>query len=417
LEEKRPNQHSPRSTPGFGPPRPPSTRGVRGACPTTHNSHTGTRGRPEGERGDWDLRYELRVAPRAILVRLKARFQSMPPRRDGPLIRYHMRRSLRLLAQVTRLLEDYVQPTHMLTLTLPEEAWEDLPSDEARLELWTSALDRFLHALRVRLNRLFGKTWGWLWWLEFQPRRGAPHLHVLLDLGGVLSAEAWRDWKDWITEAWSRAIGVPAPYATRFEALRDRSFNYVRAYAYGSRKAPQKRFPFPGKWGRSWGVAGTWKEVLHYERLCLWEDASIYALDRSVLEALPAAVEEALAFYPERQNSYTASVFLRGLQGVLKGRRLAIEVILPPPSLDGENDPLIYAVVVAIADVLERFEKAPISAPLPGSSPSPRSPVLRPPRWGGNGGSPPLRGGLGGWFSPGGSSPRGSGADPRGPPG
>jgi len=413
-----------------------------GACPTAHKSHSGVdTGRAGGvapfvlmvsERGvsvEWRSftrrpprprsRYEAPppvLAPEEVreLEALGVVFNASPeggaevepsssvaPRPGPERERRDMGPSLRRLAVATWLLEGHVAPTHMLTLTLPPEAWEDLPSDEDRLERWRSALDRFLHALRVRLNRRFGREWGWLWWLEFQ-KRGAPHLHMLLDLGGLLSVTEWWEWKGWITEAWSRALGVPAPYATKLEALRERDFRYARAYVYGSKKAAQKVLPFPGAWGRTWGVAGTWREALRRERRGLWRDASVYHLDEAALEALIPAIEAVFPSFSEGRDSYTAGVFLRGAQKVLEGRRRKVRVILPPASaLGGDLHPLIYAVVEAAGVVLGPPEEAPIAAPLP-DPPPPAPPSAPPPPAGAAiGAHPPLRGGWGGGPPPG----------------
>ncbi|KIX84851.1 hypothetical protein, partial [Thermus filiformis] len=69
------------------------------------------------EGGRDPRRYELRVAERAVSVRLRGRFQSRPPKRDpGPLVRRHMGASLRRLAEATWLLEGHATPSHMLTL-------------------------------------------------------------------------------------------------------------------------------------------------------------------------------------------------------------------------------------------------------------------------------------------------------------
>jgi len=365
-----------------------------GACPFVQKSDTG---------GAVPLRYRLVVAERGVCLYWVHEWQSRPPRPEwGPegVIRRSMRRSLFRLAEAAWLLEGHAVPTHMLTLTLPKEVWEALPSDEARLDLWKAALDAFLDSLRVRLNRRFRREWGWLWWLEFQ-ERGAPHLHVLLDLGGYLSVLDWWEWKDWITEAWSRALGVPAPFATRFEALEHRDFRYTRAYAFGSKKAPQKRFPFPGPWGHTYGVAGTWLEALRYERRRLREESSVYELEGSVLEALLLGLESALPSFLEGRDSPAATAFLRGLRRVREGRRYAVRVVLPPPSsLNGEDHPLIYAVLSVVPDLLESSENAPISAP-PGPSLSLPPPAPPPPPWGGNGGLPPLEGGWGGASPPG----------------
>ena len=96
--------------------------------------------------------------------------------------------------------------------------------------------------------------------MEFQRRRGAPHLHVLIQLDvPFLSAPEYADWQRWLTESWGRCLGLPAPYATRIEALRERDFRYARAYAV---KTEQKTFPFPGRWGRVWGCGGSYSGAL-----------------------------------------------------------------------------------------------------------------------------------------------------------
>lgn len=84
------------------------------------------------------------------------------------------------------------------------------------------------------------------------PTPGAPHLHIVLRVGQLSDSE-WREWADWVHEAWARALGVPA--RTRIEALRHADFRYVRAYAT---KAHQKSLPFPGPWGRAFGTAGVY---------------------------------------------------------------------------------------------------------------------------------------------------------------
>jgi hypothetical protein len=234
------------------------------------------------DRGVYPLlhKWYIRLTGRSLSVRAAGRPSAPPPPPpSGPLIRHSMGTAFRRLWEATALLEGDVSPSHMLTLTLPPAAWERLPSDDARLERWRSALDSFLLALKIRLRRRYGSSWGWLWWLEFQ-RRGAPHLHVLLDLGGRLPEDDWRDWGDWVSAAWSRALGVPAPYATRLESLRSPDFRYARAYAS---KPSQKAFPFPGTWGRSWGVAGRWLELLRAARRA---PASTYTLGHDELLAL-----------------------------------------------------------------------------------------------------------------------------------
>ena len=220
-----------------------------GACPIVNIS--------DRRRGKW----LLRVNQFGLSVRLvSGSGVRTPPGHNG--LRQRMAGSLARLGWATHVLESSgVVPTHMLTLTLPPAAWEkrieELGRDEA-VRLFLQARAKFLDALRKRLGRS-GASGSWLWFLEFQGRRGAPHIHILLDLGGYLPDEAYEEWTEWITAEWSRALGVPAPHATRLESLRKADFRYVRKYAS---KATQKEFPFPAKWGRSWDTAGSWRLVL-----------------------------------------------------------------------------------------------------------------------------------------------------------
>lgn len=224
-----------------------------GACPIVNIS--------DKRRGRW----LVRVNQFGLSVRLVSGSGVRTPSGHNGL-RQRMAGSLARLGWATHVLESSgVMPTHMLTLTLPPEAWErrieGLGRDEA-VRLFRQARAKFFDALRKRLGRS-GASGSWLWFLEFQGKRQAPHVHILLDLGGYLPSEDYRDWVEWITAEWSRALGVPAPHATRLESLRKADFRYVRKYAS---KATQKEFPFPAKWGRSWDTAGSWREILREAR-------------------------------------------------------------------------------------------------------------------------------------------------------
>lgn len=236
----------------FEVPRWDKERSEGGACPIADIS-------------DKPGRWYLRVNRYGISVGLRHRSRSRVAGENTGL-RRSMARSLSRLSWATHVLEHHgVRPTHMITLTLPPEAWEkrieELGRDEA-VRLFLQARARFLDALRQRLRR-GGGSGSWLWFLEFQERRGAPHVHILLDLGGRLSSEEYQDWVKWVEAEWSRALGVPTPYATRVEFLRKGDFRYARKYAA---KPKQKSFPFPARWGRSWGVAGYWRELLRESR-------------------------------------------------------------------------------------------------------------------------------------------------------
>lgn len=215
-----------------------------------------------------------------------------------------MRRSLARMARATRYLEVAgIRPTHMITLTLPPKVWEEVISSEGRDEAvarYRRALARFLDALRKRLER-GGYTGSWFWWVEFQ-KRGAPHIHLLVDLGDRLPEADFRAWADWLTRAWARAYREdPEVFraATRIEALRFGDLRYARAYAT---KVRQKDFPFEAKWGRSWGVAGPWAEAL---RNVVKED---YRASRYVLEAdrWPDVLSEWLSTLPPERAEVAA---------------------------------------------------------------------------------------------------------------
>jgi len=228
--------------------------------PCWDRSGSGEGACPIADISDRPGRWYLRVNRYGISVGLRHRSRGRVAGENTGL-RRSTARSLSRLSWATHVLEsEGITPTHMITLTLPPEAWEkrieELGRDEA-VRLFLQARARFLDALRQRLRR-GGGSGSWLWFLEFQ-QRGAPHTHILLDLGGYLPDEAYEEWTEWITAEWSRALGVPAPYATRFERFKRADFRYARKYAS---KATQKEFPFPAKWGRSWGTAGSWRLIL-----------------------------------------------------------------------------------------------------------------------------------------------------------
>jgi len=310
-------------------------------------------------------------------------------------VRHSLERSMRRFRKLIALIEPFVRPTHMITLTLPPDAWEELPEEE-RVARFRRAKAAFFHALRMRLRRRVGEGWGYLWWLEYQ-RRGAPHLHIHLDLGGRLPEEEWADWVRWVREEWARALGLEeAPAATRIEWLRTQGFNYAEKYAS---KEAQKQVPFSAAWGDAYGLAGKWREILRRERENLWKEASTYELDHASLEAFASALEAVYPSFSGGKLDRVAVVFLRGIRGVLEGERWAAGIILPPPSsLGGELHPLILATLEAAWMVLNPREKAPIAAPS-GSPLSPEAPPPPPPPAGAAIGAPPLEGGLGGWPS------------------
>lgn len=273
-----------------------------GACPIVNIS--------DKRRGKW----LVRVNQFGLSVRLvSGSGVRTPPGHNG--LRQRMAGSLARLGWATHVLESSgVMPTHMLTLTLPPAAWEkrieELGRDEA-VRLFLQARAKFLDALRRRLRRA-GFRGDWLWFLEFQGKRQAPHVHILLDLGGPLPEEAYREWVDWITEEWSRVLGVPAPYATRLESLRKADFRYVRKYAS---KATQKELPFPAKWGRSWDTAGSWREILREARRAL---TSTYEFSLEEAYRALTCVYESLAYQlPVIRVYSTMKALLEGVKAKL----------------------------------------------------------------------------------------------------
>jgi len=280
---------------GGGGPSGPRPRSGQGLVPTAITRTNG---------GYWSLKLNRFFVSLTLRMPHRSRVEA----HLGPRVRRDMRRSIVRLYEATRYLEVIgVMPTHLITLTLPPEAWEELPDDEARLALWKRALDLFQNAFRMRLRRK-GYSGAYLWFLEFQ-ERGAPHLHILVDFQEYLPPDEWSDWADWLTHTWSSALGVPAPYATKIEALQNPDFRYARAYAL---KPRQKSFPFPAPWGRTWGVGGPWRELLRQSRS---EPNSYYRLSveqawlllNGWVQSVLASVPDAL-LHPDIQ-SWLASVF------------------------------------------------------------------------------------------------------------
>lgn len=145
-------------------------------------------------------------------------------------------KSRRRLALVARNVEGL---THLITLTYPGE-WLEVCRDGRELK-------RHMGAFRKWLVR---RGIGGLWFVEFQ-RRGAPHVHLLVN-GGVGFAAA--------ADAWYRIVASGDERhhraGTRVEALRlsDGAARYAAKYAS---KFEQKLVPeyFSGL-GRMWGLFG-----------------------------------------------------------------------------------------------------------------------------------------------------------------
>jgi len=168
----------------------------------------------------------------------------------------------RLIRKTNILESNGVKPSHMVVFTLPPSCWENLADDEARFEMWKRAKKNILKSLSKKLER-GEKEWGGMWFVEFQIMRGAPHLHVFIDIGKLKYSE-WKEWLKWLNSAWSRALGKEIQKNTvEFKRMRYKDFRYARKYAS---KMEQKWAPFAEHWGRWWQTIGSWarmKEVLH----------------------------------------------------------------------------------------------------------------------------------------------------------
>jgi hypothetical protein len=166
------------------------------------------------------------------------------------------KRSRKRLIKKTILLEiKGYKPSHMLTVTLPKERWENL--NDSKVIYWKRAKRKFLKRVREKFSSSFSK-WGVLWFMEFQ-RRGAPHLHFLMDLG-KLNDSSWRYWLDWFVGCWRKAIDYEdmKSNAVEFKNMKKNDFRYCRNYAS---KMEQKNAPFVDNWGKWWSCMGEWNSV------------------------------------------------------------------------------------------------------------------------------------------------------------
>ena len=232
--------------------------------------------------------FPINVSGRGLGVPVRARFgpyrwtarwtwrgaSSLPLEvRVGSRVRRHMEGSLARLAIALGYLRVLgLQPSHLLTLTIPRDAWFALPED-LRPKAYRAARQAFLHRFRQFLERQ-GLPWSGLRWDEFQ-RSGVPHMHAYLALGGRLPSPIWeRLARSWIPVAWSKALqeaGFPVANIlprTRLEHLRSSGTAYATGYAmaHSLRKAHQKKFPYEAEWGRTWDLFGGWREALRKAR-------------------------------------------------------------------------------------------------------------------------------------------------------
>jgi hypothetical protein len=136
----------------------------------------------------------------------------------------------------------------MATLTYPR----DFEADGAIVKYH---LKKLLQRLKRRGMQ------DYLWFLEFQ-RRGAPHFHILLDLGLPADYPGRREMLSWLSAAWYEIVGSGdvrhLVAGTRWETLREADGGKRYALVY-SKKPTQKRVPVAYRnvgrfWGHSTGV-------------------------------------------------------------------------------------------------------------------------------------------------------------------
>lgn len=134
----------------------------------------------------------------------------------------------------------------MLCLTYPR----DFPSDGREVK-------RNLHAFLVWLQRDLGGCW-YLWFLEFQ-KRGAPHVHILVDWPWPSSRTAQRDFRFRVAMQWYRVVGSGdsrhLAAGTSCERIRSKTGTARYAVKYAS-KMQQKWVPAGYRnVGRFWGCS------------------------------------------------------------------------------------------------------------------------------------------------------------------
>lgn len=126
-----------------------------------------------------------------------------------------------------------------VTLTYPAE----YPGDWRQ---WKRQLDTFVKRLRRRLPRA-----GGTWKLEPQPRRGAPHFHLLV-LAPFMA-------KEWLSRTWYEVVGTgdERHLTAGTQVAQAQSHRGVLSYAA---KYVSKAQALPSSWqggvGRWWGVFG-----------------------------------------------------------------------------------------------------------------------------------------------------------------
>jgi hypothetical protein len=169
------------------------------------------------------------------------------------------------LIKMTSAMEEYgAQVSHMITFTLPRQRWEEI-SDEQKAMIWRTIKSKLLKALEKLLSRQ-SEDVAYFWFQEFQQKngRGAPHLHVLINVGELNDTE-WQNMLHSLIHIWQNSMnwdikkdGEFPSQSVDFNRMKKRDFRYARKY---SSKAKQKDAPYKANWGNWWGRGGIWKKI------------------------------------------------------------------------------------------------------------------------------------------------------------
>lgn len=189
-----------------------------------------------------DSRCSLTTARGGACTKLRRRFQRptkhRPTSKRGKVTEFSRRSRTRLQQTLCAIpKQEVIKGMLFITLTYPEE-W----SRDSRV--WKRDLDKFAK----RFARQYPRA-AFVWKLEPQPRRKAPHYHLIVT--GVQYVD-----KDWLSEAWYGAVasGDPKHLAAGTQVQTVISHRGVISYAA---KYTAKRQELPEDWqepGRWWGV-------------------------------------------------------------------------------------------------------------------------------------------------------------------
>jgi len=159
-----------------------------------------------------------------------------------------------------------VKVSHMITFTLPPARWELIPNNQ-KAKVWLGIKRKILRSLGKLLSRYDSYDKGaHFWFQEFQQQngRGAPHLHVLVNIGQLSDVE-WKKMLHSLIRIWKNSLkwdvnkdGEFPSQSVDFGRMKKKDFRYARKYAS---KTEQKNAPFKANWGNWWGRGGAWKRI------------------------------------------------------------------------------------------------------------------------------------------------------------